>query len=63
MLNAARTHFKAAIYNSDEGTGDIEAPLDLSDAALHIGSTKRFRKEYKCKRDQKQLWRHISEYL
>lgn len=28
------THFKAAIYDSDERAGDIKAPLNLSDAAL-----------------------------
>lgn len=58
-----RTHFKAAIEDSGEGAGDIEAPLDLSDAALHIRAAKSFRKENKCKRDQKELQRHIVEQL
>lgn len=57
------THFKTAIDNSDEGTGDIEAPLDLSDTALHICSAQSFRKENKCKGDQKKLQRHIVEHL
>lgn len=56
------THFKAAVYHSDEGAGDIKAPLDLSDAALHVGATKSFGEEYERKGDQKKLQRHV-EYL
>ena len=41
-VNSAHTHLKAAIDHPDKGTGDIEAPLDLGDGALHVGSTKSF---------------------
>lgn len=57
------THFKAAVDDSDEGTGDVEAPLDLSDAALHVRAAESFRKENERKRDQKKLQRHIAEQL
>lgn len=52
------THFKAAIYNSNEGAGDIKAPFNLCDGALHIGSTKGFGKIYKSQRDQEELETH-----
>lgn len=34
----AGTHLKAAIYESSERAGEVEASLDLRDGALHVGS-------------------------
>lgn len=51
----AHTHFKTAIYDTNEGAGDIKAPLNLGDGALHIGSAEGFGKEYKRHRSQEEL--------
>lgn len=40
--NSAPTHLKAAINDPDERAGDVEAPLNLSDGALHVGSAEGF---------------------
>lgn len=55
----ARTHFKTAIDDPNERTGDIEAALDLSDGALQIGSAEGFGEVNKCQGDQKKLQKHI----
>lgn len=55
----AHTHFKTAIDDSNERTGDIKAALDLSDGALHIGSAEGFGEVNECQGDQKKLQTHI----
>lgn len=42
MLWGQITHLETAIYESDEGAGEIEASLDLCDGALHVGAGQRF---------------------
>lgn len=32
------TYFKTAIYDTDQISGGVEAPLQLSDCALHIAA-------------------------
>lgn len=36
------TDLKAAINDSYEGAGDVKAPLNLGDGALHVGTTEGF---------------------
>ncbi len=52
------THFKTAIYNSNEGAGNIKASLNLGDGALHVGSAKGFGKVCKGHRGQEELETH-----
>lgn len=59
----ARTHFKAAIYDTDEGAGDVEAPLDLCDGALHVGPPKGFGKVCKRHGEQEELETHKNTHV
>lgn len=52
------THLKTAINDPDERAGDVEAPLYLSDGALHVGSTEGFGEVNKRQGDQEKLQRH-----
>ena len=54
------THFKAAVDDSDEGAGDVEAPLDLSDGALHAAAPEGFGKVHEGEGGQEELGNHTS---
>lgn len=55
VRDGTRTHFEAAVDDSNQGAGDVESPLDLSDGALHVGSTEGFCKIYERQRNQEEL--------
>lgn len=51
----AQTHLEAAVDDADEGAGDVEAPLDLGDGALHVRAAEGFGEVHKRQRGQEEL--------